>query len=648
MTLAQLKEWHAALPGFLRRQAKTAGQAEYGWSHPKQVSFVFGCQRSGTKMLMRILENSPATRIYHENHATAFNDFQLRSDAVLRALIALNPAPAQIFKPICDSHRADDLLAAFPESHGVWVYRHFDDVANSALEKWGEHQRGVVAAVAAGDLETWGWRTARLPPHIVSEIQRVYRPDLTNAEGALLFWYLRNAFFFELGLDRQPRMKLVRYEPLVTHPEAAFAEVFAWIGAPFHPTFLERVHAGSVGKKSPPQASPEIRSLCADLMAKLDAWTPPPPIVVSPVLLLINTLGVGGAERYVVTVANWLADHGSEVTVVAMAGALRGELRPTVQYHPMDLLRVRHDLPAAAAGVRQVINRRRPAVMVANSLACTWVARAADPIGRIPVVNIAHGWPVAKYASVGPLMAVADAVVAVSPEVKARLVAAGVPASRCEVVFNGVDTAGLGVRRDGARSTARTALGARVGAAGDEDVLVVTVGRLHPQKAQHHVITLAARLREAVPNLRFAIIGEGEREAELAGLIEAQGVGDRVRMLGLRADVPELLGAADICLGCSDWEGMSLTTIEAMASGLAIVATRTEGASHLLDSNSGVLVPIGDVDAMEAGIRALAANPARRKMLGDAARARAITKFSHERMCSELNGILDRVARTGS
>lgn len=359
ITLAQLRAWRAAAPNFLARQRKTAGQARYGWDHPKQVTFVFGCQRSGTKMVMRVLERSPATRIYHENHATAFRDFQLRGDAVVRSLVALNPAPAQVFKPICDSQEADRLLERFPEAHGLWVYRHYDDVANSAFQKWGAHQCELVAAAVVGDTTTWGWRTARLPAEVVAELRRVYRPDLRPEEGALLFWYMRNAFFFALGLDRHPRMRLVRYESLVTEPERAFREVFDFAGAPFDPGFLDRVRATSIGKREPPQASPEIRALCAALHARLEAWQAPvaPPVVaeppvVTPLLMVINTLGVGGAERYAVTVANWMAERGAQVTIAASSDELATTFVPGVAYVNAPLERVRADLPAVAAHVR--------------------------------------------------------------------------------------------------------------------------------------------------------------------------------------------------------------------------------------------------------------------------------------------------------
>lgn len=124
----RLRSWRAAAPGFVERQTKNLGHVRYAWGHGKQVSFVFGCQRSGTKMLMRILDRSPAVRIYHENHASAFRDFELRSNAVLRALVVASPAPSQIFKPICDSQRADEVLRDFPQAHGLWVYRQFNEM----------------------------------------------------------------------------------------------------------------------------------------------------------------------------------------------------------------------------------------------------------------------------------------------------------------------------------------------------------------------------------------------------------------------------------------------------------------------------------------------------------------------------------------
>lgn len=638
-----LASWRTSGLGFLQRQAKHVGQARHGWAHPRQVSFVFGCQRSGTKMVMRVLDESGATRIYHENHRTAFRDFQLREDPVLRALVASSPAPAQIFKPICDSQEADEILERFPSARGLWIFRDPDDVANSAVRKWGSHQLELVDAAVRGETERWGWRLARLDEAALADLARVHRQDLSPHEGALLFWWLRNRFVYQLGLDQHPRLRVVRYERLVSEPEAAFPAVFAQVGAPWDPEAVARVRTSSVSRRPPPPAHPDIRALVDGLHERLLATAAvhaeaPPPLP-SPVLMIIDTLGVGGAERYVVSAANWLAEQGARVVVTAApGGALEGDLDPRVHFEAADIDSVRAGLPRAARHVRRLVTEHEPAVVVAHSLATTLMTRAALPSYAVPVVQVAHGWAEDRFRHVAPMMRAADRVVAVSRDVRDKLLAAGLDEGRCVVVENGVDTRELG-RRTGPE---RTALRAECGASEDE-LLVLVVGRLEAQKAHQHVVSVAQLLRERAPRLRFAVAGAGSREAELRQLVAEAGLDERVRFLGLRRDVPALLGVADLFLNCSDWEGMPLTTIEAMATGLPVVATETEGASRLLTGGAGLVVPVGDAQAIAAALEQLAADPERRGAMGTLARERAEAQYGQDRLMGELVDVMREV-----
>ncbi len=353
-------------------------------------------------------------------------------------------------------------------------------------------------------------------------------------------------------------------------------------------------------------------------------------------LILTNQLHTGGAETWVVTVANWLAARGEPPVVAATPGALVDRLDAGVRFFPLPLKDLRASIPMAAWRVRGLVRRFKPTAIVANSMVTTWVARLAVGTG-VPVIAVAHGWPAHRYRVVARPLAVADRVVAVSEDVRRRLIDAGLPAHKVVVVPNGVDLARFTPRDASTLAAARSACGAE-----PEDVLMISVGRFVDQKAQHHLVEIARRLKADVPSLRVALVGWGPREAELRAAITAAGLDDRVRLLIDRKDVPDLLLASDLYVSTSDWEGMPLSTIEAMAAGLPIVTTATEGVSALVDDNNGHVVPVGDVPAMAAAVQALAADEPGRLQLGSESRARAAAKFSSEVMCAGLMRVIEQ------
>jgi glycosyltransferase involved in cell wall biosynthesis len=360
--------------------------------------------------------------------------------------------------------------------------------------------------------------------------------------------------------------------------------------------------------------------------------------VPSPILILTNQLTTGGAEAWVVTVSAWFAAQGAEVHVAATPGELVAKLSPRVTYHPITLRDLRLRVPVAAAQIGTLVRRHRPAVIIANSLVTAWVARLANPRRDVPVVAVAHGWPAHRYAWISRPLAIADRVVPVSQDVARRLTRAGLSASRMTIVPNGIDLAPFGPRDAATLASSRAAMGAGAG-----EVVIANVGRFVEQKAQHHIIEIARRLVPTLPNLRFALIGWGDREAELRALVAAYGLEAHVRFLVRRADVPDLLMASDVYLSVSDWEGMPLSMIEAMAAGLPVVSTDVEGIRALLDSSNGVLAPIGDVDALSEGVRRMVEDEVGRLQRGAESRARAEAQFSQEVMCRRLLGVLDEV-----
>lgn len=154
---------------------------------------------------------------------------------------------------------------------------------------------------------------------------------------------------------------------------------------------------------------------------------------------------------------------------------------------------------------------------------------------------------------------------------------------------------------------------------GPADTLVVTVGRLAPQKNLGLLLDVAARL-VGVPGLMFALAGEGPERPALAARIAA----DRLpmRLLGAREDVADLLHAADLALLTSSWEARALAAQEALVTGLPLISTRVGGIEELV-GEAAVLVPPGDADAMARAVLGLIRDPDRREELRRLGQARA-------------------------
>lgn len=236
----------------------------------KTPVWVVGCHRSGTSMMIRTITRCPMARVYDENSHASSLDYRLRSDSVLARLIRKSYAPVVVFKPICDAHLTDRLLERHPNSRALWPFRRYEDVANSAVRKWKGHQKDIMKWIRDRDWSQLGWRGERLSPALIDLITRLYREDMTHEEGAALQWYLRNTFYFDLGLDQDHRVRLVRYEDLVSKPLESFERVFAFMGCPFDPRYVDDVFATSIKKAPFPSIDPEIRSLCDGMAARLE------------------------------------------------------------------------------------------------------------------------------------------------------------------------------------------------------------------------------------------------------------------------------------------------------------------------------------------------------------------------------------------
>lgn len=182
----------------------------------------------------------------------------------------------------------------------------------------------------------------------------------------------------------------------------------------------------------------------------------------------------------------------------------------------------------------------------------------------------------------------------------------------------------------------------RAGLGLDEGVaLVLTVARLAPQKGLGLLADAAGLLAvDGGRPLVWAVAGDGPLEEELRARVDEESL--PVRLLGRRDDVPDLLASADVVVSTSAWEGQPLGVQEALAAGVAVVATDVGGTAEVT-GEAAVLVPYPDAVALAAAVRGVVDDDARRAALADAARERAAELPRLADVLVQLESVYDRV-----
>jgi glycosyltransferase involved in cell wall biosynthesis len=161
-----------------------------------------------------------------------------------------------------------------------------------------------------------------------------------------------------------------------------------------------------------------------------------------------------------------------------------------------------------------------------------------------------------------------------------------------------------------------------------EDILFVCVARFAPQKNHGLLISAFAKGPALNPRAHLVLAGQGVLRAQLQVRVNELGLTNRVHFLGLRTDIPDVLGATDIFTRSSDYEGNPLSVIEAMAAGLPIVSTAVGGVPELLQNGKeGFIVQPGRAEQLSEAMMTLLNDAALRRHMGAAAAVRAKEKF---------------------
>lgn len=236
--------------------------------------FVAGVQRSGTNMLMELLEWSRWTDVYHETDPRAFSNYLMRPRGVIRALAARSPAPTFVIKTLCELDELRELMREFEPAKTLWIVRRFDDTVTSAVRSFPNFASQVHRL--AKDKTAAEWRGNGMSDQTQQLLRQLDHAELSDTSGAALMWYYRNVLFFELGLQVDPRVRLLFYEDLVGDPVGTMQKIFDFLGLPdWSPRVTRYVYAKSVGKSRLDAIEPRVRELCDSLYARFEALRQP-------------------------------------------------------------------------------------------------------------------------------------------------------------------------------------------------------------------------------------------------------------------------------------------------------------------------------------------------------------------------------------
>ncbi len=238
--------------------------------------FVVGLQRSGTNMVLRAVDTSPETQVYNENSRRAFDRYRLLDDRVC-PLVGQSRARAVLFKPLCDSHRLDDLLhlartcgTGSPGSRAVWVYRAVDGRVRSTLSKFGDHDRTVLSLIAAGRGDGL-WQAGGLSEPTRATISSFDVPSLSPASASALFWWARNRLVLDRGWAERDDVLVVSYDRVLAQPAPELQRLCRFVGVTFTTPMAADVTRPSL---SPTELDLDrgVRDLCTELAEELDRF----------------------------------------------------------------------------------------------------------------------------------------------------------------------------------------------------------------------------------------------------------------------------------------------------------------------------------------------------------------------------------------
>ncbi len=359
------------------------------------------------------------------------------------------------------------------------------------------------------------------------------------------------------------------------------------------------------------------------------------------VMFALTSMPVGGAETLLVNLIRGLDRNRfrPEVCCLKEKGPLGEVLATEVPVHSQ-LISGKYDLRVWRRLAQLMYQRRIDALVTVGAGDKMFWGRLAAWRARVPVVLSAlhsTGWPDGIGKLNRMLTMLTDGFIGVASEHGRHLIEnEKLPPEKVFVIPNGVD-----VQRFRPQPEQRRLIRDSLGIAQDAPVVGI-VAALRPEKNHRLFLRAATMLRRELPDAQFLIVGDGPERRGLELAVTEADIQSSVHFLGTRSDIPELLAAIDLFSLTSHNEANPVSILEAMATGLPVVATRVGSvAESVADGETGFLVNPGDLNAISERWQSLLTTKALASQFGDAGREVVVKRWSLERM---IEGYQDLIA----
>lgn len=353
------------------------------------------------------------------------------------------------------------------------------------------------------------------------------------------------------------------------------------------------------------------------------------------IVFLTTGLAYGGAETQLLRLATCLKSRGWNVKVVSM-------LQPEAYVQELNAcgisvgsLNMRHGVPdpRALSLLVKILKREKPSVLTSFMYHANLLGRLAGKLAGVPVIissirteNFGGPWRdrVMRLTDWMSDITTINSRLAAEAILKRKVVSK----ARLRIIPNGIIVDHY-CRNSDIRKPLRQQLGVE-----ENDFFWLAVGRLEIPKDYPNLLKAFAKVIKIFPQTQLRIAGQGPLHDDLQALAFNLGIAERVKFLGLRTDIPDLLNVADGFVLSSAWEGLPNVVMESLAAGKPVVATRVGGVPELVEEEkSGFLVPPRDSEALaRAMVRLMELSPEERIRMGEHGRKYIEENYSLERV----------------